>query len=273
MRQRPQARRRRESSSVRTRMPDTSTGLFFLDTGIDGAEGPPLVLVHGAGGTHRHWPEEIRALAGRRVLALDLPGHGRSAGPAPRTLADLAQSVLGVLDALAIDAAVIAGHSMGGAIALTLALEAPARVAGLVLVGTGARLRVAPIVLQLTADPATLGAAADTITDASFGSGASAEVRRAFAESLRDNPPGVVHDDFAACHAFDVMARLGEVHAPTLVVCGNEDRLTPPKYSEHLHTAIAGSRLTRVPGAGHAVMLEAPHAVAKAIEDFLASRG
>jgi pimeloyl-ACP methyl ester carboxylesterase len=249
--------------------------LFHLDTGAGLAGGPPLVLVHGAGGTHAHWPAEVRALPGRRVIALDLPGHGRSAGPSPRTLAGFAESVIALLDALQIDAAVIGGHSMGGAIALTLALAAKARVAGLVLVGTGAKLRVAPIILQLASDEATRAAAGDAIADASFGSAASPALRRAFAEGLEANPPGLVHDDFAACDSFDVMARLFEIDAPTLIVCGEEDRLTPPKYSEHLQGAMsaprARPRLTRVPNAGHAVMLEAPRVVAAAIEDFLAT--
>src|SRR5574337_242258 len=129
-------------------LPGAAGGLFHTDSGPSPAGGPLLVLVHGAGGTHRHWPEEVRALPGRRVIALDLPGHGGSPGPAPGTVAGLARSVLGLLDALGVPGAVVAGHSMGGAVALTLALEAPARVAGLCLVGTGARLRVSPAVLQ-----------------------------------------------------------------------------------------------------------------------------
>ncbi|HEY6106952.1 MAG TPA: alpha/beta fold hydrolase, partial [Anaeromyxobacteraceae bacterium] len=188
--------------------PQLAAGLFHADTG-PAAGGPPLVLVHGAGGTNRHWPEEVRALPGRRVIALDLPGHGGSPGPAPDSVAGLARSVLGLLDALALERAAIAGHSMGGAVALTLALTAPARVAGLVLCGTGARLRVSPAVLQATADPAALARAADSMAQWSFGSLAGPALRREFAEGLLANAPGVVHRDFAACDAFDVMARLG----------------------------------------------------------------
>ena len=252
-------------------MPETG-GLFYTDNGAVAA-GPPLVLVHGAGGTHLHWPEELRALSGRRVLTIDLPGHGRSPGPAPKTLAGFAGAVRGFLDALGIDAAVVGGHSMGGAIALTMALDAPVRVAGLVLVGTGAKLRVAPIILQLTADAAALTTAADTVTDACFGPHVTAAVRSAFAAGLIANAPGVVHDDFAACNTFDVMARLGELRMPALVVCGDEDRLTPPKYSAFLAGAIASARLVRVPAAGHAVMLEAPAVVAHAVEGFLETLG
>lgn len=249
----------------------TAAGLFHSDSGPARAGGPPLVLVHGAGGTHRHWPEEVRGLPGRRAVAVDLPGHGASPGPAPETVPGLAAGVLALLDALAVPRAVVAGHSMGGAVALALALEAPARVAGLVLVGTGARLRVAPAILQATADPAALAAAAESMAQWSFGPSAGPDLRRALAEGLLANAPGVVHGDFAACDAFDVTARLGEIRAPALVLCGSEDRLTPPKYSELLRDRIAGARLELVPGAGHMVMLEAPAAVARAVEAFLAS--
>ncbi len=246
-------------------------GVFHADSGPAAAGGPPLVLVHGAGGTHRHWPEELRALPGRRVIALDLPGHGGSPGPAPGDVAGFARNALGLLDALGVARAVVAGHSMGGAVALAAALAAPERMAGLVLVGTGARLRVSPAVMQATADPAALAAAADSMAGWSFGSLAGLEMRREFAAGLLAGAPGVVHGDFAACDAFDVMARLGEIRAPALVVCGSEDRLTPLKYSEYLRDHLAGARLEVVPGAGHMVMLEAPAAVALAVEAFLAS--
>ncbi len=249
----------------------TAAGLFHVDSG-PGA-GPPLVLVHGAGGTHRHWPEAIRALPGRRVIALDLPGHGGSPGPAPASVAAYAGSVLGLLDALRLTSVAVAGHSMGGAVALTLALETPARVAGVCLVGTGARLRVSPAVLQATADPAALAGAADSVAAWSFGSASGEALRREFVEGLLANAPGVVHGDFAACDAFDVMGRLGEIRVPALVVCGDQDRLTPPKYSQFLRDRIAGARLEAVPGAGHMVMLEAPEAVARLVEGFLTTLG
>ena len=246
-------------------------GIFHADSGPATAGGPPLVLIHGAGGTHRHWPEAIRALPGRRVIALDLPGHGASPGPAPADVAGHARSVLGLLDALGLEAATVAGHSMGGATALALAIEARPRVAGLCLLGTGARLRVSPAVLQATADPAALARAADSVAAWSFGSSAGEALRRELVEGLLAAAPGVVHGDFAACDAFDVMGRLGEIRVPALVVCGSEDRLTPPKYSEFLRDHIAGARLEIVPGAGHMVMLEAPAEVARLLEDFLAS--
>ncbi len=245
-------------------------GIFHLDSGPAGS-GPPLVLVHGAGGTHRHWPEAVRALPGRRVIALDLPGHGDSPGPPAGDVAGYARSVLGLMDALGIGAAVVAGHSMGGAVALTLALEAPARLAGLGLVATGARLRVSTAVLQATANPAALAGAADSLAAWSFGASAGDALRREFVAGFLANAPGVVHGDFAACDAFDVVARLGAIRAPALVVCGTEDRLTPPRYSEFLRDHIAGARLEVIPGAGHLVMLEAPAEVARLLDGLLAA--
>ena len=247
-----------------------AAGLFHEDSGAPGAPGPPLVLVHGAGGSLRHWPAAVRRLPGRRVIALDLPGHGSSPPPAHGSVGACARSVLGLLDALGVDRAAIGGHSMGGAVALTLALEAPGRVAALALVGTGARLRVAPAILQATADPERYRGFGEGSAEVSFGPGASAALRREFAEGWRAVDAAVAHGDFLACDVFDAMARLGEIRAPALVVCGTEDRLTPPRYSEYLRDHLAGARLELVPGAGHMVMLEAPEQVAAAIEGLLA---
>ena len=246
-----------------------AAGVAFEDFRSAGSTGAPLLLVHGAGGTHRHWPAALRELPGRRVMALDLPGHGRSPGPGEKSVAAFAARVVALLDALEVRTAVVAGHSMGGAIALTLALQAPARVAGLVLVGTGARLRVTTAVLTTTADPALLAQAARGMIEWSFAPGASEALLGPCVEGLLANAPGVAHDDFAACNAFDVMPRLGEVAVPALVICGEEDRLTPPKYSEFLRAGLRGARLLRIPGAGHMVMLEKPEPVARAVSAFL----
>ena len=233
-------------------------GLFHVDWSPPARRGPPLVLVHGAGGSHRHWPAEALAIPGRRVIAVDLPGHGDSPGPARRAIADYARDLLAFLDAMELDRAVVVGHSMGGAIALSLALDSPGRVAGLGLVSTGARLRVTSALLQATADPATFSAAVEVMADWSFGPGASPALRSEFGEGLRRLPAAVVHGDFCACDAFDVCERLGELRLPTAVVCGDADRSTPPRYSEFLQAKIAGARLTLIPGAGHMVTLEAP---------------
>jgi len=102
---------------------------------------PPVILIHGAGGNHLYWPPELRRLAGFRVLALDLPGHGKSSGVGLQSIRDYASSLMTYMDAVGLSRAVIVGHSMGGAIALTLCLDHAERVAGLGLIATGALAR------------------------------------------------------------------------------------------------------------------------------------
>ncbi len=249
-----------------------AAGVAFFDHAPEGARGPPLVLVHGAGGTHRAWPESLRTLAGRRVIAVDLPGHGQAPPPGERSIGAYAGAMLGLLDALGIPVAVVGGHSMGGAIALTLALGAPERVAGLVLVGTGARLRVHPAMLALTADPARAEEAARAMAMASLRPGAAEEEREALAREVAAQAPGVLHGDLSACDAHDVLARLGEIRAPALVVVGREDVLTPPKYAAFLRERLPGTGLLEVPGAGHMVALEAAGPVTAAVAGATAVR-
>src|SRR4030065_234274 len=128
-------------------MPVTNN-IFAFSHGAENVSRPPLVFIHGAGGTHLHWPPQVRRLHGQRVFALDLPGHGKSSGVGSQNIADYAKAAVDFLDAARLNAAVFVGHSMGSAIALTLALDFPKRVLGLGLVGSGARLRVAREILD-----------------------------------------------------------------------------------------------------------------------------
>ncbi len=226
-----------------------------------------LVLVHGAGGSHLDWPAPLRRLKGANVYALDLPGHGRSDGPGRSSIAAYRDFILAFLDARDLQTAVVVGHSMGGAIALDFALSYPDRLAGLILVGTGARLRVAPAIL--TGILSDFEATIDLVLDYAYGPSASEQLKRLGRQRLLKTPPQVIHGDYAACDAFDVMGRLGEIRCPTLVIGGTADVLTPPKYSIYLRDHIAGAELVLVDAAGHMVMLEKPEVVAKAVSQFI----
>ena len=229
-----------------------------------------LVLVHGAGGSHLDWPASLRRLKKANVYALDLPGHGRSDGMGRSSIAAYRDFLLAFLDGLDLERAVAVGHSMGGAIALDLALHYPDRLAGLVLVSSGARLRVAPAIL--TGILADFEATVDLVCDYAYGPAASEQLKRLGRQRMLKTPPEVIHGDYAACDAFDVMERLGAIRCPTLVIGGSADMLTPPKYSVYLRDHIPGAELVLVDAAGHMVMLEKPEVVARAVSKFILTK-
>lgn len=230
---------------------------------------PALVCVHGAGGSHLNWPAEIRRLPGAAVYALDLPGHGRSIGTGQQAIGEYVAVLFSFLDALDLPDAVIVGHSMGSAVALEMALSHPDRVRGLVLVGSGARLRVAPAILHGIRED--FEGAVKLISDWAYSPDAPADLKHLGQQLMTDTSPEVMYGDFLACDAFDIMGRLGEIHAPTLVITGTADRLTPIKYANFLAQNIPGAALLLVENASHMVMLERSQEVGAVIARFVAS--
>jgi pimeloyl-ACP methyl ester carboxylesterase len=232
---------------------------------------PPLVLIHGAGGTRLYWPPRLRRIRGWDVYALDLPGHGASPGPGWSTIGDYRQAVAAWMDGLGLPACVVVGHSMGGAIAQSLALDAPARVAGLVLVGTGARLRVHPMLLEAVRSGGLGAEAIGGLMSAWYAPQAAPRLRELAARGLAAANPDVLRGDLEACDGFDIMGRLDAVGTPALVLVGEADQMTPVKYAQYLAAHLAGARLEIIPAAGHMVMLEQPEAVEAALTRWLAA--
>lgn len=214
------------------------------------------------------WLEPLRTLGRRRrAVAIDLPGHGDSEGSGADRVETYRDVVKEFVAAVGLERAVVVGHSMGGAIAQSLALAYPELLAGLVLVGTGARLRVQPQILAgLRADTRRT---VELVTGLARAPGAPAELLRQDADALLRTPVPVIEGDLLACDAFDLMEHVKTITLPTLIICGTDDRMTPPKYADYLHRQINGSQRTLIPAAGHMVMLEQPDKVSREIEAFL----
>ena len=233
----------------------------------------PIVFIHGTGDSNRIWRPQLDYFGPSRATAIDLPGHGERADTLPESpevygYTKAAHEI--VIDELGLDHPIIAGHSLGGAIALTMGLEYGTDLGGLILIGTGARLRVLPELLAAAqTTPHKAGLQLKTLAVAST-------TPVTMPTELMDEQvtPGsnIVYRDLVACNSFDCMARLGEISLPTLIICGAEDRLTPVKYSQYLHDHIAGSTLRIIPGAGHYVFREQPQAFNSAIEEWLQLR-
>ena len=243
-----------------------SEDIFYVRRGTDQPESS-MVFIHGAGGTHRHWGYQLQALTGVNLYAPDLPGHGRSGGESRTSIAGYAEFLSSFLEALGLTRTTLVGHSMGGAIGQHFALNHASKVGKLILVGTGARLRVLPSFLEGLLND--FESAVEMILGYAYSHNAPQELVDLGRREWLANPPETLHGDFLACDKFDMMDSMGEIRCPTLLICGEEDRLTPPKYSQFLQEHIADAVLTIIPGAGHLVMLEQPEQVSVAIEEFL----
>ncbi len=244
-------------------------GLYYFSHEGGSVKRPPMVLLHGVGGDCLSWPPQIRRLADTRVFAPDLPGHGKSSGPARQSVDDHARAVVDLMNAIGIWRAVFVGHSLGGAIALTLALDYPDRTAGLGLVSTGARLPVPASILEGAASPSTAAFAMQDFHNLVCGPQTSASLAEQNLKQLTTVRPTLLYADLLACDRFDVTSRLDSIRTPVLVVCGTEDKLTPPRYSSALAASIPGAALQTIDGAGHLVMLEQPRRLAKLLSVFL----
>ena len=247
----------------------TAANLYYFSHEEEDSSIPPFILIHGAGGSHLHFPPELRRLNGYQIAAIDLPGHGKSEGIGRQSISDYVNIIQDFMDAINLPAAIIIGHSMGSAIALQLALNAPDRVLAIVILGGGSRLRVAPSILENTANEATFPLAVKDIIEWSFGSEASPRLKELAAQRMSETRPTVLYGDFIACNSFDIGEELSKIEKPTLILCGTEDKMTPPKYSKQLHEEIPNSELMLIEGAGHMVMLEKPRDVSEAVERFV----
>ena len=249
----------------------TAAGLhFFLHDG-GSALRPPLVLIHGAGGDHLSWLPELRRLPDYRVITLDLPGHGKTDGPGCQSIEDYARRVVKFLDVSGFSRAVFVGHSMGGAIALALALDYPDRVVGMVLISTGACLPIPSSVIENASNQSTLLLAIQRLQEMSFGSQTSPALSEISLKRLTEIRQPLLLGDLVACDRFNMTGRLGAIRSPALVVCGTEDKLTPIRFSELLSSQIPGAALQTVERAGHMLILEQPGRLAKLIRVFLAT--
>ena len=227
-----------------------------------------ILFIHGAGGGQYTWSYQKGFFEKHfNPLIIELPGHGESGGEGEEEIGKYAEHVNAFLKALHLSRIYLVGHSMGGAIVQTMALRYPEVIKGIVLVGTGVRLKVLPMILNGIKENFE-----ETVKQANqfaYSRKASPDlIERGVINMLR-NRPEVLYGDFLACDRFDMMNELEKIDLPTLILCGDEDQLTPVKYSQFLQHRIKRSTLEILPNAGHMVMMESSAAFNEKIREFV----
>jgi pimeloyl-ACP methyl ester carboxylesterase len=241
----------------------------------DFSRGRRILFVHGAGSNGHTWHRQLDAFGGKHSpIALDLPGHGRSAGvEGLSTVQDYADFIAAFLDALKIKAAVILGHSMGGAIAMDLAIRHPARVEALILSCTAAKF-------NLTADrieglrAITMGRASQAFNTDGYSPKTVKEnfdvVREGWMEQIKTDPR-VRYTDIVACSKVDLRDAIAKIDKPALVIAGADDQGTTPADADFMAGKIRGAMRKIIADAGHYIPRERPAEYNAAIENFVFS--
>ena len=230
---------------------------------------PPVVLVHGAGGDSRSWPVEIRRLSDWRVLAVDLPGHGRSTGRPRQSVADYCHDLLAFLGELEIFRAVLVGHSLGAAVVLQLAKEFPDRLAGLGLISATPHLEAPPLMVEYFSNPLTIPLGIQLFREWAFCPHTPPTQVAAGLAALHAARPAVLAGDWQAYANFDFHGSLERVTTPAWIASGAEDRLAPPAGAHYLATCLPDAAVQIIPSAGHMLLVEQPAALASSLQAYL----
>lgn len=244
----------------------------------DSGAGLPVVLLHAFANDGRLWQPQIDALAGRfRLITPDLRGFGGSMPTDARAVSmdEYADDVVAVLDHLQIDKAVVGGISLGGYVALSLALRHPERLSGLVLANTRAgpdNPEWASFREALVRDIEARGprAVVENYADKPFRSDCPEEIKRSVREMiLGQHAAGLASATRGMMQRPDRRPLLGTIRVPTLIISGTEDNYIPSSEGEAMHRAIAGSRFLDIPYAGHLSNVDSAQAFNAALAEFL----
>lgn len=226
-----------------------------------------LIFVHGAGNTGLAWQYQTQYFTNSE--AVSLPGHPE--GKPCTSIDDYAGWLRQYILDRDYSNVVLVGHSMGGAVAQRYALRYPESIEGIVLIGTGARLKVRPEFLNALEagtqhSPAWLKGFVEPLYRR-----VASELKTRVIEKVVEVGARVQLNDFRCCDSFDIMDEVRQIEIPTLVICGAEDDMTPVKYSQYLADKINGARLVIIEGSTHLAFMEKPEEVNQAIEEFLRS--
>jgi len=228
-----------------------------------------IVIVHGAGGNGRYWIKQLIGIGeSYHVIVPDLPGHGKSGGVACDEIEAYREFIYKFAVKVIGGCFYLAGHSMGGAVALDFSLCYPEMLEGVVLIATGARFSAIHAILDILKN----GRHNHELVNLVYGRNTPSRLKELALKEMSATSPVVWIKDFSACKRFDVTARLSEIQLPALILTGTGDLLTPLKYGRLLENGLPNARMIEIEGAGHMLMLEEPEIINKHIIDFVFSK-
>jgi pimeloyl-ACP methyl ester carboxylesterase len=242
--------------------------LYYTVSDIASNSNTPIILIHGAGSSSLGWHASLRRMPGRRMIAIDLTGHGKSAGAGKQSIADYARDIIDFINILALTRVILVGHSMGGAIALQAALLAPKRISGLIIVSSGAVCNLPEEIVNSLSNPTLRKTAINWLCDRLGTPDGDSKWVEQTRKVLMDTRQGILYGDLYACSHYNLEEECREIRVPTLICCGRQDRFFPPAYSHQLAELIPGAKEVMLDG-GHLLPLENPQELAEAIQDFL----
>jgi pimeloyl-ACP methyl ester carboxylesterase len=241
------------------------------DTRAEKTKNCGIIFIHGATGCGECWKFQKEGLSDFiKVITVNLPGHFCAEASERPVIDTYVTAVEKTLKNLELEKVILAGHSMGGAVVLSYYLKHPEKVDALILIGTGARLRVMPAIFT------SIQSAYKEYVEYSgrlvFHKN-TFKTKKELVEEVKGNmrqiAPHIAYSDYKICDEFDIMERLGDIKVPTLILVGDNDKLTPVKYSEYMRDRIKNSKLYIIENAGHMVMLEQGEQVNTLIKNFL----
>ncbi len=229
----------------------------------------PVILIHGAGSNALGWPPTFRRSLERRVIALDLPGHGLSDGAGRTSLDGYARSVSRFIDKFPLHRAVLIGHSMGAGVALHTAALNPGSISALILLSAGFPFKLPAELLDPLDGFNGLQLALKYFETAAFSEGAPLALRHSITRPLLKVPIALLKNDLLACAGLGQHIDWKNITCPCLIVSGSDDTLVPPRTARMLTNMLPDARYKMVNQAGHMLLFEQPETSLKVVRDFL----
>ncbi|MFX0174797.1 MAG: alpha/beta fold hydrolase [Candidatus Hodarchaeota archaeon] len=224
-------------------------------------------MIHGSGGSSIIWENQFNLKVNYNIIALDLPSHDKSDSFEEVSLDLYVDVVKKFIDSQSYKKVIICGHSLGGAIVQSFYFNYPNDVNALILVGTGAKLRVDPFILDTLKN--NYLEFLDSMPALAFYRKTPEEIIQKVVNKASQMHNMTVYNDFKICDNFDTMDKTQTIKIPCLIICGNADKLTPVKYSQFFKDKIKNSELRIIKDAGHMVMLEKSAEFNKTVENYL----